>query len=301
MASGNSDVAHPRGSPWRVAWSGRKEVFGRVKHEIKHDRISLIAAGAAFFAFLSIFPAMVAVISAYGLVTDPWQVEAQLAAYMDAVPAPAAELLSQQMRRIAESAPDTLGWSAVVGVVVALWSANKGMKAMVSALGIAYGQREQRGFLRLNALSLALTAGALLFLIVSLALSAAIPIALGIIGLYGAAATIIAVLRWPLLALFVIIAVSSLYRWAPRRPSPNWRWLTPGAVAAALMFLLVSAGMSFYVSRFGAQGEVYGSVAAVAVLMLWLFLIAFAVLFGAELNAAIERRELDRRSPSASS
>jgi membrane protein len=293
MVSETSDVAALRGSPWRAAWSGRKEVAGRVKTEIKHDRISLIAAGAAFFAFLSIFPAMVALISLYGIFTDPAQAQAQMDDYMGAVPPPAAELLTQQMQRIAESAPTTLGWSAVVGIVVALWSANKGMKAMVTALGVAYGQRELRGFFRLNGLSLALTAGALLFLIVSLTLSAAIPIILGFVGLSEAASTILAMLRWPLLAFLVVVAISALYRWAPRRPSPHWRWLTPGAVTATAIFLLASAGISFYISRFGDQGEVYGSVTAVAVLMLWLFVIAFAVLFGAELNAAIERRKLD--------
>jgi membrane protein len=296
MASANPDVASLRGSPWRTAWSGRKDVLARLKVEIKQDRISLIAAGAAFFAFLSIFPSMVALISLYGVFTDPARVETQLAPYMNAIPAPAGELLTQQMRRIAEGAPDTLGWSAVIGIVVALWSANKGMKAMISALGVAYGQREQRKFFRLNALSLTLTGAAVLFVLVALALSAVIPIALHVLGLEGATATIIAVLRWPLLALFVVVAISSLYRWAPRRPSPHWRWLTPGAVVATGVFLLASAAMSVYISRFGDHGEVYGSVTAVAVLMLWLFLIALAVLLGAELNAAIERREVERRA-----
>lgn len=297
MATANPDVASLRGSPWRVAWTGRREVVGRLRTEIKHDRITLIAAGAAFFAFLSIFPALVALISLYGVFTDPGQVEAQLSDYMDTVPPPAAELLRQQMVRIAQAAPNALGWSAVLGIVIALWSANKGMKAMVTALNVAYGQTEHRGFLRLNGLSLGLTAGALLFIALALALAAAIPVILGFVGLGQLAASLIEVLRWPLLALVVLIAVSALYRWAPNRRSPQWRWITPGAIGSTVLFLLISALLSLYVSRFGNQGEIYGSLSAVAVLMLWLFLAAFSVLLGAELNAAIEREELGRSSP----
>ena len=291
----NSDVAALRGSPWRSGWSSRRAVVGRVRQEIKHDRITLIAAGAAFFAFLSLFPAMIALISVYGIATDPGQVEAQLQDYMGAVPGPAAELLQQQMQRIAEAAPDTLGLGAILGIVIALWSANKGMKALVSALNVAYGQREDRRFLKLNALTLGLTAGALLFVVLALTLSAAIPVVLGVVGLGDFTATLIAVLRWPLLAFVVLVGISWLYRTAPSRPSPHWRWVTPGAVLATLLFLLISALMSFYIQRFGDHGEVYGSVTAVAVLMLWLFLSALAVLLGAELNAAIEREKLSNQ------
>lgn len=285
-------------SPWRIGWSGWKSVLLGIGDEIKRDRISLVAAGAAFFAFLAVFPALVTLISLYGLFTAPEQVEQQLEPYAGRLPSPVADLMQQQMERIAQAAPDALGWSAVIGILIALWSANKGMKAMVQAINVAYDEADQRGFVRLNALSLGLTLGAVLFVIVALATAAAIPLLLAYVGLGARASMLIDVLRWPLLAFVVATTVAALYQWAPNRRSSHWRWVVPGAVVSTMLFLVASGLFSWYVSAFGNYGEVYGSLAAVAILMLWLFLAAFAVLLGAEINAALERQARADASPS---
>jgi len=277
-------------SPWKLGLSGWWRVLLRVWKEVDNDNLSLIAAGTAFFAFLAIFPALASLFAVYGLITSPSEVEQQLASFTTMLPPDAAQLLLEQMRRLAETADSSLGWGALLGLGISVWSANKGMSGLVRALNIAYDTKESRNFLRFNALTLALTFGGVLTVISFLVLIAGVPVVLGRIGLGGSLERLIALGRWPLLALLLVSLVGVLYHIGPNRPSPRWRWVTPGSLSATILFLVASAGFSFYVSRFGSYNETYGSVAAVAVLMLWLYMGAFVVLLGAELNTESERQ-----------
>ena len=175
-------------------------------------------------------------------------------------------------------------------VLLALWSANKGTKGMIEALNITYDEVKERSFLRQNALSLALTLGAILSVVVMLGLLVVLPLAFDVLGLGGVARSAAQILRWPVLALWILGGLAVLYRFAPARKSPKWRWVTPGSALATLLVLTASAVFSLYASRFGSLNRTYGVLGAVAILLIWLFLAAYSVLLGGELNAEAERQ-----------
>lgn len=277
-------------TPWRLGGRGWMQALRRVRGEIKQDNLSLVSAGAAFFAFLAIFPALAAVFGIYGLAMDPAQVEQQLSGLTTVLPPSAADLLRQQMERLAAGSSRTLGLGVLVALVLAVWSANRATKGLVQAMNVAYDARERRGFLQLNAMTLGFTLVFVLGTVIVLALVALIPAFLGQVGLGQAAQQAIDVLRWPILAALVIVGLAALYRYGPARETQRWSWVSPGAVAATVLLLVASALFSLYVSTFGNYTATYGSLAAVAILMLWLFIGAYSVLLGAEINAEAERQ-----------
>lgn len=277
-------------TPWRLGFRGWWRALRRVRQEVSKDNLSLIAAGAAFFAFLAIFPALAAVFAIYGVVMDPAAVEQQLAGLTQVMPASAADLLDAQMQRLAAADSGALGLGAIIAIVVALWSANKGTKGLVQAMNIAYDESEARGFFRLNGVTLMLTVGAVLLVGVVLVLVAGVPAVMGRVGLGAAAQQVIDIARWPVLAILAIFALGILYRYGPSREPARWSWVSPGAVLATILLLVASGLFSLYVSRFGNYAATYGSLAAVAILMLWLFIGAYAVLLGAEVNAEAEHQ-----------
>lgn len=277
-------------TPWRLGFRGWWRTLRRVRDEMKKDNLSLVAAGAAFFGFLAIFPALAAVFAIYGVAMDPAQVEQQLAGLTNVLPSSAADLLEEQMQRLASADSGALGLGALIAILVALWSANKGTKGLVQAMNIAYDEAEKRGFFKLNAVTLGFTLGAVLLVGVVLALVAGVPAVLGRVGLGQAAQQVIDVARWPILAVLAVVALGLLYRWAPSRENAKWSWVSPGALLATILLLAASGLFSLYVSRFGNYAATYGSLAAVAILMLWLFIGAYSVLLGAEVNAEAERQ-----------
>jgi membrane protein len=171
-----------------------------------------------------------------------------------------------------------------------LWSAAKGVKALFIALNIAYQEEESRGFLKLNGMALLLTLAAIIFIIVSLGLIAVLPVLLGGLGLPPAGETLVSLARWPLLGILVMFALAMLYRYGPDREQPQWRWVSWGAVIATLLWLLGSILFSFYAANFGEYNETYGALAAVIILLLWLYLSAYVILLGAEFNAETEHQ-----------
>lgn len=276
--------------PSEIPAPGWKDVLVRTKREVKNDNISIVAAGVAFYAFLAIFPALAALIAIYGLVADPADVQRQAEPLTGAVPGGVQELMREQMARLAGESGRSLGLGALFGILVALWSANKGTSALVTALNIAYDEEEKRGFFRKTATTLGLTVGGVFFGALAVGLVVVIPALLGRVGLGNIAATLIQWLRWPMLAAAVLFALAVVYRYGPSRDRPQWRWVSWGSVVATALWLLASAGFSFYVSRFGSYNETYGSVAAIAILLFWFFLSAYIVILGAELNAEMEHQ-----------
>ena len=257
-----------------------------VKEDIAADNLSMIAAGAAFFGFLALFPALAAAVALYGLLTDPTTVAAHLDLLSGFVPDGARMLLEEQLRRITETTDTTLGVGAVVALLLALWSAAKGVKSLMTALDIAYHEDEDRGFFKLNLTAVLLTLAMLVVVPLSLAAVAVIPALIDRMPLPDFAVTAARWLRWPLIAGVSVAAMSMLYRFGPahdRRP----RRSLPGAIVATILWLIASALFSWYVSSFGSYNETYGSVAAMAVFMMWFWLSAFAVLIGGEVNAEL--------------
>lgn len=276
--------------PRQIPKPGWKDVFKRVNTELSEDNISIVAAGVAFYFFLAIFPALVAIISLYGLVNDPAQVEQQLAAITDILPQQAHQMLEERLKKIAGQSGGTLGWGVAISILVSLWSANKGTKSLFQGINIAYNERDERGFLKLNGLTLLFTLGGLMIGILSLALVAAFPALVGNMGLPETWKTVISWARWPLLALMVVFSLALVYTYAPDRSNPQFKWVSWGAIIATVLWIAGSLLFSWYVNNFGNYQETYGSVAAVIILMLWFNLTSFVILLGAEINTELEHQ-----------
>jgi membrane protein len=274
--------------PIEVPAADWKDVVRGTIADLKHDNIALLSAGVAFFALLAFVPALVAFISIYGLVADPADVSRHVSDLLGAAPVEVRNLVVTQLREIAEGGRGRAGAGAVVGVVVALWSASSGMKHAIRGVNIAFDIEERRPFLRLRALALVMTLGAVAFVITAFAVLAVLPAAIA--GAPTGVRLAVDVARWPVIGLAWIVALALFYRFAPARDEPRFVWASSGSLAATVIWLAGSAVFSLYTANFGRYDETYGSLGAVVVVMLWLLLTAFAVLVGAELNSHLERR-----------
>lgn len=276
--------------PREIPKPGWKEVLLRVKREQSRDNLSILAAGVAFFTLLALFPALAALVAIYGMVSDPGHVQQQLADVQDFMPQEAFQIIDGQLRSLVAQPEGALGLGALVALLLALWSAAKGMKAMITALNVVYEEEETRGFLKLNGVAILMTAGTLIFAVIALSLIVGLPAFSGTLGLPEALRNVIGLARWPVLALLIMGAMSFLYRMAPDRRRPRWRWVTWGGVAGTVLWIVASYLFSFYVARFGRFNATYGSLGAVVILLMWLQITAYVILLGAEFNAEMERQ-----------
>jgi membrane protein len=229
-------------------------------------------------------------VSVYGLVADPADIQRNIDDVLSAAPTEVRELVSSQLETIVESEPSGLRVGAIIGLLVALWSASSGVKHLIGAINVAYDEDEGRGFLKLRGLALAMTLGGILLLAVAVAALVVLPSALDDSGSTGVARTTLLVVRWPIFALIALVALAVIYRWAPDRDRPKWRWTSAGAVFATVVWVIASIGFSIYTANFGNYNETYGALGAIVVVMLWLFITAYVVIAGAELNAELERQ-----------
>lgn len=287
---GEVDRGRAADRPGEIPARGWRDILLRAKNEAKRDNMSLLAAGVAFYAMLSLVPAMIATVSIYGLIADPADIERQVRDLTKALPEEARALIAQQLGDVVRSSSSGLSFAAITGVVVALWSASSGMKHLVAAVNVAYDEPPRRSFVRDRGLALALALGAIVFAVVALGLVAVMPAVLSDIGLGGATRTTMNVLRWPLLFVAMIVGLAVLYRFAPNRADSQWRWVSWGAIAATAGWVVASILFSVYTANFGHYNETYGSLGAVVLLLLWLFLTALFVVLGAELNAEMEHQ-----------
>jgi membrane protein len=276
--------------PGEIPSRGWLAILKRVKAEVNEDNVTLPAAGVAFYAMLAIFPAIIAVVTVYGMVADPNEVESQVGEFAKSLPAGADQLLTEQLQNVTSAGRQSLSVGLAVSLLVVLWSASSGVQGLVKGLNLVYDERESRGFLKLRGLSLLLTLGAIVVTVVAVALIAVFPAVVDGLELGEAGRLAASIARWVVLALLVLVGLAVLYRFAPDRANPRWRWVSPGAVVALVLWLLGSVGFGWYVDNFGNYNQTYGALAAVIILLLWLFLSAFAVLLGAELDAEIERQ-----------
>ncbi len=271
----------------RPAW---RDIIKRVKEQNSKDNLSMISSGVAFYAFLAIFPALAAMVSLWGLVANPADVENMVNAVSGMLPQEAAQLIQQQLQGIVQTSGSALGFGAIAGLLVTLWSATKGTKGLMTALNIAYEEEEKRGFIKFNATALLLTLGVIVAVIVTLFLMVAVPPLVGALGLPEPVQTLINLLRWPLLAVAFAVGLSVFYRYAPSRDKPRWRWVSYGSVVATVLWLIISGLFAWYVNNFGNYDATYGALGAVVILMLWLSLSAYVILIGAEFNSEMERQ-----------
>ncbi|MGE0257458.1 MAG: YihY/virulence factor BrkB family protein [Alphaproteobacteria bacterium] len=276
----------PTGPKNPIGW-GR--ILKNVYNETNRDNVSVMAAGVAFWTFLSVFPAMSALISIYGLISDPAIIATQVESLAGVLPQSALELLYDQLHRLISAPPQALGLGLVISLVLALWYSMSGTGTLMQALTVAYEERDTRGILAYYAQSAALTVGAAAFVLLSLFLVAVVPAVLGSLPFPKGSREFIGLVRWPILAVLLILALGMVYRFAPARQNPCWHLFSAGTIVAAIVWLAGSAGFSYYVASFASYDKTYGSLGTVVVLLMWLYLGAFIVLVGAELNSEIEQ------------
>jgi membrane protein len=285
----------PASSPTDLSRRGWMAIVRRTFKEFNEDRIPAVAAGSAFFAILSIFPALAVFVSLYGLVGDLGAAQHQIAALQGVLPAGGVTVIGDQMTRLAATPRADLGVTFFVSLLVSVWSANAGMKGLIAGLNVAYEVPERRNFFVLNLVSLLFTSGAILFAIVSMAVIVAVPGVLAWLHLQELQG--ISLLRWPVMLVVTAFLLSVLYRYGPSRRGARWRWITPGGVLAAVLWMAMSLAFSAYVGRFGNYDKTYGSLGAIVGFMTWIWLSLIVVLLGAEFNAEIEREAAGKPAP----
>ena len=276
--------------PREIPKPGWRDIALRTWTEMGRDHVSMIAAGVAFYGLLALFPAIAAMISLWGLMFDPMAIEQQIEQVSAALPQQAADIIKEQAKAVAANAGGGVGLAAIAGLLLTLYSTSKGIKSLIEGLNIIYDEEESRGFIKLNLTAFGLTLLMIVMMVGVLGLIVVLPVVLQGLGLGSAVETLIALLRWPLLALVALVALALLYRFAPSRATPRWRWVSWGAGVATVLWVVGSIAFSIYVSNFGSYNETYGSLGAVIVLLMWFWLSAFIVLMGAELNSEMEHQ-----------
>ena len=267
--------------------------FGRaVWEETSADQALLLAAGVAFFAFVSIFPALLATGLVYGLVTDnPGEVRTQMDRFSDVLPEGAEGLIVDQLGRLVATPDRSLSIGLVVALAVAFWGASTATSNLIAAVNSCYEHTRRRSFVRRRALALLMTVGGIIFVAIAVALIAVLPAVMSALDLPTWVRAFLQVVRWSVLVIGVVVALGVLYRVAPFRAGVNARGVSLGALIAMLLWVAASAGFSFYVSHFGTNYDsTYGQLAGVIVLLFWLWFGAISALLGAEVNAELVRR-----------
>jgi membrane protein len=285
---------HGRGrhatTPSKIPARGWKDIVLRVYANIGEDRVFLVGAGVTFYSILAIFPAIAALIALYGLVADPTTIVQQVDMLSGLLPGGALDVMREQMNRVAAHGHTKLGVASVLGLAIALWSANAGMKSIFDALNIVYKERETRGFIKLNLVSLAFTVAAILFVLLAIACIVALPAVFSSTDASSVTALAAKIARWPVLLLVIGLALAVLYRYGPSRSEPQWRWITWGSAFAAVGWIVVSILFSWYTANFGTYNKTYGSLGAAVGFMVWMWLSTAVILIGAELDAEMEHQ-----------
>lgn len=265
-----------------------KEKARRTLADFSRHRVMTEAAAVTFYSILALFPAIAALVSLYGLFADPATIGAQLDNMSAVLPGGAIQVIGDQMKRVAEQGHGKLGLGLVIGMIIALWSANSGTKSLFDALNTVYGVTEERSFIKLNAVSLMMTVGGILFMLIAAGAVIVLPGALDFAGLSSMVERAMRILRWPALLLAVALGLAVIYRYGPNRQEAQWHWITVGSATASICWLIVSFGFSWYAANFGSYNATYGSLGAIIGFMIWIWLSAIVILAGAEIDVTLE-------------
>ena len=276
--------------PLQIPWAGWKDILVRTYREIQEDRLLALAAGVAFYSLIALFPGIAAGVSSYALFANTATISNHLQVAADIVPANALDIMGTEITRIAAKSDGRLTFGFLLGLAIALWSANAGMKAIFDALNIIYDEEEKRGIVRLNLVSLFFTICAIVGAGFAVGFVVVFPLLLAAFGVTSFDHPIVGYLRWPVLFVLLILGLSVLYRYGPSRRLARWRWLSVGSIAAALVWLAVSSLFSWYLGNFANYNATYGALGAVVGMMMWMWLSTIVVLVGAELNSEIEHQ-----------
>ncbi len=275
-------------SPTGISWKGWRAVIRRTLTEMLTDRVALVAAGCAFYATLALFPAISMLISVYGLLFDTQTVLPQLAILQDLLPPAAFKVIAERVTMLVAKPPGALGWHLLLSTAITLWSSASGTKSLITALNLAYEEREQRSFLHYQVLAFSITLFVILGTTVGLSLLVALPAMLTVLGFASHQQLMIRSGSFLLLVFAVVTGLALLYRYAPNRRAPRWQWVTAGSLLATTLWVAASALFSWYVGTFSTYDAMYGPLGTGVAVMMWFYVTAYAVLLGAELNAELE-------------
>lgn len=276
--------------PAAIPVLGWRDIAWRVVLAVPQDRLLATAGGVAFFMLLAIFPAIAVVVSLYGIFADASTIATHIVILGGILPPGVLDLISDQIAAITSKQTKTLSYAFAIGLGTALWSANSGIGALFDALNVVYGERERRSLAAFYATTFLFTLGAIGFVVAAIGGVVVLPIVLGFVGISLSAELIVSVLRWPVLLVVVMAALAAIYRFGPSRRSAQWRWVTPGSAAAAILWIASSMAFSWYVSSFDSYNRTYGSLGAGVGFMVWIWFSIVIVLIGAELNAEMEHQ-----------
>lgn len=276
--------------PTAIPPPGWWDILWRVLKRLGSDNITLVSAGLALYALLSVFPGLAAAVSIYGLFATPADVVKHMSAFSGILPPGVWDIFNRQLQTVTRHGQSTLSVAAVLGLVLALWSARSAMSALMTATNIAYGEHERRGFIVQVLVSLALTVAAVVGFLTMLLLGIAIPVTLTILGTQAWLQWLADAVQWVLLWFFTSVALAVVYRYAPARTPARWRWVSWGSTIAATLWLAMSALFAVYVGAFANYGKTYGALGGVIALLMWFYFSSVLVVFGAEINAEMERQ-----------
>jgi membrane protein len=277
--------------PARGAAAGWKDILVRVYQDIDKNHIVSLAAAVTFYSILALFPAMAALVAIYGLFADPGAIASHLDTLSGVMPGGGVQIVGDELKRLTSQPGGALGLAFVIGLATALWSANAGIKSLFDALNLVYEVPEKRGFIKLNAVSLAFTAATIGFVLLAIAAIVAQPMVAGYFGVATTADAAFRWLRWPALIVALMLWLAVLYRFGASRTDAVWRWVTWGSAVAAILWLIASALFTWYAASFGSYDKTYGSLGAVIGFMVWIWISTIVVLLGAEIDNEMEHAE----------
>ncbi len=276
-------------TPAQIPPAGWRDVALRVFHGISENRITTISGGVTFFVLLALFPGLAGLISLYGLFADSTTVAQHLNSLDGILPEGGMQILRDQLQQLTSQPPQKLGFATLASLAISLWSANGGIKAMFEGLNAVYEENEKRSFIKLNAISLALTLAAVAFVIASLLTITVVPKLLSFLDLPGIS-EIVNYARWPVLLVAASLMIAVVYRFGPSREQPQWRWISPGSIFAAVTWIAASLLFSWYTAHFGSYNKTYGSLGAAVGFMTWIWISTMVILIGAKINAELEHQ-----------
>lgn len=282
---------HQARSPKQIPGAAWKDIAARTYKRTWDDNVALVSAGVAFYAFFALLSLLGLVVLAYGFAADPHTAIKDMQALTGILPRDVAQLIGSQLLTAVESSQGTKGVGIAIAAAVAVYGGTNGAAAVLTAMNIAYEEKEKRSLLRFYATALAMTLAALIVALLALAATAAVAVLQKLLPaaspLAVSAGTVAGYL---VLMLFGAAAAATLYRYGPSREEARWTWITPGSAFASVTWLLLTAAFGFYVSHITNYSATYGSLGAVAALLMWLYLSAYVFVIGAELNSEIEHQ-----------
>ncbi|HAD30949.1 MULTISPECIES: YihY/virulence factor BrkB family protein [unclassified Methylophaga] len=290
QTSSDNNRGRQASKPPEISWRGWWDIGRRVITNVNRHDISLLAAGVALFMMLSIFPALNVGVSLFGLFASPENIISQVEPFRQLLPEQAFSIFTDQLTELTNTGGAAFNVTLVLSLLVWLWVARKGAMAVIKACNIIYKEQEKRPFWSLLVVSLLFTVVGIFSVVMLALLAILVPIVLGVIPLGETLESLLRTLRWPILAMLFILVLECVYRFAPNRKDPKWRWVSVGAVIATLLWLLASFGFTAYVQNFSNYNETYGAIGSVIVLIFWFYISAFVVLLGAEINAEMEHQ-----------